>query len=223
MHVAKLSIHGNSLIGLYLVALEDAILVGPEVPESAEAIITEVFNLPIVRVSIAGTSLLGAFVATDGKKLAVPHIIFPEEEKKLADANITFQKIGTNNTCLGNNIVVTTKGMVVNPELEEEAVAQLTSFFEVPVHLLTATDTTTIGSFIKHNGSRGLVGPDFSSDYLKTLANQLGLELTSGTVNMGSAQVASGLVVNSKGFLIGEISGGHEVVNADQAFGYIDG
>lgn len=223
MHVAKLSIHGNSLIGLYIVALENVVLVGMDVPESAEKTISEVFDLPILRLSIAGTSLLGAFIATNGQKVAVPDIIFPDEEQKLMDANVVFEKIHTKNTCLGNNLVVTASGMVVNPELEQEAISALTSFFSVPVHLATTKDTTTIGSFIAHNGSLGLIGPEFSEEYVNTLNNQLGLKLISGTVNMGSAQVASGIVVNSKGFLIGDISGGPEVVNADQAFGYIEG
>jgi len=35
---------------------------------------------------------------------------------------------------------------------------------------------------------------------------------------MGSTQVRSGIAVNDNGMIIGELSGGPEVVNADEAF-----
>ena len=41
-------------------------------------------------------------------------------------------------------------------------------------------------------------------------------------VNMGGVQVSSGVAVNNKGFVIGTMSGGPEVMNADQALGFID-
>ena len=75
---------------------------------------------------------------------------------------------------------------------------------------------------LAHNGRFGLVTNEIRQKDLEHLETFLGLELTGGSVNMGSTYIASGLAVNKNGFIMGQGSGGPELINADQAFGYIE-
>jgi len=43
------------------------------------------------------------------------------------------------------------------------------------------------------------------------------LNITTGTVNMGNPFVGSGILCNDKGFVIGDMSGGPEIMNAEEA------
>ena len=220
MHVDKLAINGSSLVGLYILPLDDVVLVGHDVPESYDKNLEEIFSAPIRRISIAGTSLLGAFLATDGHNLLVPHIIFPHEEEAIKD--LSYCKIQTNHTCLGNNIVFTEKGMLVNPELEADVRKQLTETFKIPIADITINDVPTIGSLLAHNGKHGLITNEVTQSQLEQLEEFLGITLMGGSVNMGATHISSGVAVNKKGFVIGEISGGPEIINADQAFGFLE-
>ncbi|MCA9477763.1 MAG: translation initiation factor IF-6 [Nanoarchaeota archaeon] len=220
MHVEKMDINGSSLVGLYVVPLDEVVLVGHDVPESLDKTLEEVFGVPVRRISIAGTSLIGAFLATDGHNLLVPHILFPHEEEAIKD--LSYCRIETNHTCLGNNIVFTEKGMLVNPDLEPHVRKQLEETFHIPVGDITINEVPTIGSLLAHNGTHGLITNEVTQAQLEQLQDFLGLELTGGSVNMGATHISSGVAVNKNGFIIGESSGGPEIINADQAFGFLD-
>lgn len=218
MKITKLGIGGNGLVGLYILPLDNIVLVGPEIPESLYEELERIFGAPILSTTVAGTGLLGVFCATNGEVLAVPSIIFSHEEDALKKAGVVYHKIPGSLTCLGNNIVVTKKGMLVNPSYEQEALDALANAFDVPVKTYMLEDAPTIGSFVAHNSSSALVSHDFTEEQIKELENFLGLSITTGTINMGSTQVRSGIAVNNNGMIIGELSGGPEVVNADEAF-----
>lgn len=220
MHVEKLDINSSSLVGLYVVAMDDVVLVGHDVPESLHKTLQEVFRAPVRRISIAGTSLIGVFLATDGHHLLVPHIIFDHEEEAIKD--LSYCKVQTNHTCLGNNIVFTKKGMLVNPDIEEDVRKQLEETLKIPVGDITIDDVPTIGSLVAHNGTHGLITNEISQSQLEQLQDFLGIHLVGGSVNMGATHIASGVAVNKHGFIIGASSGGPEIINADQAFGFLE-
>ena len=220
MRVAKLSINGNSLVGLYIVPLSDIVLVGQEVPESFDKTIAEVFNAPVLRITLAGASLIGMFAATDGDHLLIPSIVFEHEEKILEEHNISYTKIQTTLTCLGNNIFFHKNAILVNPDFEDEIIKGLMETFQRPVHKMAIGEITTIGSLLVARENHGLVSHDINQKEFDFLTKTLGMQLMTGTVNMGSIQIASGIAVNKNGFIIGEQSGGPEIVNADEALGF---
>ncbi len=222
MHVTTLQVQGNSLVGLYMVPLDNIVLVGVEVPVLADKNLEEIFGTKIIRLTIAGTSLLGVFLATDGEKLLVPHIIFPHEEEILKKNNIPYIIVPSDMTCLGNNIIATKKGILVNPQYDKASVDIIERFFEREVKELEIGEILTIGSLIANNDTHGLISYDVAEETIKDMEKFLGLQIATGTVNMGSTQIRSGLAVNNKGFVIGQSSGGPEIMNADQALGFIE-
>lgn len=222
MHVSKLDINGNGLVGLYILPLDSVVLVGPEVPTNEYSLLEEIFNAKVLPISIAGTSLLGVFLATDGEKLLVPSIIFDHEKEILDKSQIPYLIVQTNNTCLGNNLAFTKKGLICNPAFEKSAIDSIISFLDVPVHL-SDMENPVVGSLIAHNSTHGLVSHDLTDVQITFLSKILDLKLMPGTVNMGAPQVSSGIAVNDKGFVIGSFSGGPEIMNADVALGFIDG
>ncbi len=222
MHVAKLNIQGNSLVGLYVVPMDDVVLVGPEVSKKERRLISDVFKVDVVQITIAGTGLIGVFAATNGKTLVVPDIIFSHEELALEKAGVHFVKIKTTLTCLGNNIVASKKGVLLNPNFEDSALEQLQDAFNLPFKIFSLNDIPTIGSFIVCNNNYGLCSHEFSDESINEMEKHLGIKITTGTVNLGSTQIKSGIAVNDVGFLIGDSSGGPEIINADEAFGFLD-
>jgi len=220
MHVSQFDFRGSGLVGLYVLATEKVVLVGHEVSENDYNKLEEIFQAPVIAMSVAGTGLLGVFMATNGEKILVPSIIFDHEEEILKKNGIDYQKVNTELTCLGNNIIANENGALVNPEFGKKIVDQITDFFETPTRAFSINNAPTVGSFLVHNGKKGLVSPDISDDEAREIEEFLGIELTAGTVEMGASQVRSGIAANSHGYIIGRHSGGPELVNADRAFGF---
>ena len=52
--------------------------------------------------------------------------------------------------------------------------------------------------------------------------DNLKLKITRGTINFGSPYVRAGLVCNSNGFIVGDMSGGPEIQNVDESLGFIE-
>lgn len=222
MHVAKLHIQGNSLVGLYIIAMKDFIIVGPEVPDRYDSDLEDIFDAKVVRTTIAGTSLVGIFAVSNGKELLVPHIILEHEEKVLKENNISFHKIISNLTCHGNNIVANKHSAIINPEYEEEAAKQIKSALGTDIFPATINDAPTVGSFMVAHDTCGLVSHNVSDSEFDNIAKHLQIDLDSGTVNMGSTTIGSGVVSNNSGFVIGDISGGPELVNTDEVLGFLN-
>lgn len=221
MHVSKLNIQGNSLVGLYILPLSTAVLAGPELSERDVKIVEEVFKVPVIQSTIAGTGLWGVFAATNGKALVLPHIIFDHEEAVLKEAGIEYTKIKTNLTCLGNNLVVSKKGVLLNPSFEDSAMQALQDAFTSPFKVYSLGEIQTIGSYVVCNSTHGLCSHEFTDEQIGEMESHLGVKLTTGTVNLGSTQIRSGVVASDNGFVIGESSGGPEIINADEALGFL--
>lgn len=218
MGVAKISIEGNSLVGVYAVALDNVVLIGESVSPYTEKEIVTALGVPAVRLTIAGTSLIGVFISTDKKKVIVPHIIFDHEREVLEKNNIEYLVVNSTLTCLGNNMVCTKKGCIYNPAYEPDVIQRVAEFLDVDTRPYQFVDNPTVGSFVVHNGQRGLVSNELNEKEIHELELFLGLRLHPGTVNMGASQVSTGITANANGFIIGDASGGPEVVNADEAF-----
>lgn len=221
MHVSKLQIDGNSLVGLYVVALNDIVFVAPSVTDDQRKILGEVFQVPVQELTIAGTGLLGVFMATNGRDVIVPSIIFDHEKEILSKSGVSYHIFKTVQTCLGNNVVATTTGALISPSFTGEEQKALSEMLGVPLQTAMLGEATAIGSYIVCAGERGLASYEFSDEDLDKYELVLGVKLDTGTVNLGSTQIRSGLACNKNGFIIGDQSGGPEVVHADEALGFL--
>ncbi|MFH1173533.1 MAG: translation initiation factor IF-6 [archaeon] len=218
-----LSFYSNPNIGLYGFCTDSYCLLGNDVPEEAARQIGKELNVPIHRLNIAGTSMLGVFLVGNNHTLLVPDIAFPDELKRLEQYNLPYQLIKTKFTCLGNNIIMTDKAALVNKELPKELVQQIRDSVNIPVQQAKIADVFSIGSMAAHNRKGMLVSHDITDDEYAFLADLFKLPITTGTVNFGNAYISSGVLVNRHGLVIGAMSGGPELVNAEQAFGFTEG
>ena len=56
----------------------------------------------------------------------------------------------------------------------------------------------------------------------KVVEELLDIKCDESTVNMGSPYIRSGMLCNNNGFVIGDASGGPEVVNVDEELGFLE-
>ncbi|USN45252.1 MAG: translation initiation factor IF-6 [Candidatus Woesearchaeota archaeon] len=221
MHVKPLNFSGNPTIGLYGFATDRFVILGPEVPEEIREDIERILQVPVLTTTIIGTSLVGAFLSGTEEKLLVPSIIDKKELEKLHTLPCDVFVLKTKLTCLGNNILIGKKAVLIHPEFPESIRKEIETFLGKPTQYFTYEHIEAVGSIAVINGNKGLFASILPDEELVALEKLLGVEITTGTVNKGNPFVRSGIIANKHGFVIGSLSGGPEITNADEALGFL--
>jgi translation initiation factor 6 len=220
MHVLITSFYGNPNVGLYGYCTEEYCLLGTEVPEEKVQQIAKTLNVPTYQLTIAGTSLLGVFLAGNSNTLLVPDIAFDHEIHKIKELHIPFTIIKTRHTCLGNNIIANDKCAFLHPDYKERERQQIAEALQVPIMTFEAKQFRTPGSLIVTNPKGMLISDALDDETIDVVTQGLAVPAMLGTVNLGSSYVKSGILTNGNGFIMGDTSGGPEVVDAEKALGF---
>lgn len=216
-HVLIANFNNNPNVGLYGYATDKYCLIGREVPETLHKKIAEVLSVKTISMTIAGTSLLGVFLNGNNKILLVPSIVFPQELELLKKHKIKYKVIDTKYTCLGNNMIITDNAGIISKDYGVRESRQISEALGFDVIIAKIANHNTLGSLAVHNKNGILCHHDILESEAKLLKKVLKVEINTGTVNMGNPFVGSGILCNSKGMIIGDASGGPEILNADQA------
>ncbi|MEM4637844.1 MAG: translation initiation factor IF-6 [Candidatus Woesearchaeota archaeon] len=216
-HILITNFNGNPNVGLYGFANDKYCLIGREVPEKLYKKIEEILDVKVIPITIAGTSLIGVFLNGNNKTLLVPNIIFENEIEILRKNKIKYNIMNTKYTCLGNNMVINDNGAIISPDYGSREINQINDSLGVNMISSKIANHKTVGSLIAHNKKGLLCHNDLNENDAKTLKKILRLKITTGTINMGNPFIRSGILCNSKGMIIGDFSGGPEIMNAEEA------
>jgi translation initiation factor 6 len=220
MHVIKASFRGNPNIGLYMYTTDTYCLVGPDIPEEEYERIAATLEVPVHRFTIAGTGLLGVFLVGTSSMLLVPSIISDRERAVLEKLSIPYTVITTDLTALGNNVLCNDHGCLVSDEYtpaDQTAIGKALGLAVKPFHL---GEVTVVGSCAYATNTGCLLHRGALPFEEEMVADTLQVPVTLGTVNLGNPYIKSGVVANAFGFLVGELSGGPEIMNAEEAFNH---
>lgn len=226
-HVDTLTLKGENNIGLLIYANDKFALVPKSTEEKDIAKIKDILKVPCYKVSIAGTPLIGVFLAGTNNKILVPEIIFTkelDELKKIGKEHDTeFIVFETELTCLGNNILISNNKALINPDYPENEIKKLEKLLGLKVTPTMIADVEIVGAavVINHNKKRALVHREALTKDLKLIEKTFSVKAETGSVNMGSPYIKSGIVCNKNGFLMGTESGGPEITNADEVLGFL--
>src|SRR3989338_10491179 len=92
---------------------------------------------------------------------------------------------------------------------------------DVPLKPGNIATLDIVGSCAAVNAGYCLVNKHITPEEQAYIEELLGVVCTTGTLNMGSPFIRSGIICNKNGFVTGNASGGPEITNADQALGYL--
>lgn len=221
MHILRTNINGNPNVGLYGYCTDDYCLLGQEVPEDKAEEIGKVLQVPVHCLTMCGTSLIGVFVNGNSNTLLVPKIAFDYELKKLDKLKIPYKTVDVKLTALGNNLLCNDDGCLANPDFSADEKKRIRQALGVKVVPGKIAGLGTVGSVAALNNTKCLVHRDITHAERRAIEQLLNIECEPSTVNMGSPYIRSGMLCNNKGFVIGDASGGPEVVNVDEEMGFL--
>lgn len=226
MHVMKASYQGNPNVGLFAWANDKLCLVGAGFKKHDLHDMAEILKVPIHQVSVCNTDLIGVFCAGNNRCLILPSLVTESEElhiKKIcSEAGMQCIVVSTLLTALGNNILCNDQGVLVNPEFSARVKKEIRQGLGVRLNPGTIALHEITGSLCVIRKDKALVCSRILDTEEAKLKELLGVECTHATLNFGSQNLRSAIILNNNGFIVGDMSTGVEITTADEVLGFLN-
>ncbi|MBI5393437.1 translation initiation factor IF-6 [Candidatus Woesearchaeota archaeon] len=221
MHVIKTSYNGDPNIGLMVFANDKFCLVGSLATDKLVKELHQVFQVPVHRITLCGTDLIGVFCVGNNHMILLPSIVFDYELEILDELKIKYTIIDSRLTALGNDILCNETVAYVNPEFSDEARKTIKKALHVELKEGTIAELENVGSLAVISKNKMVVHSDATDEEIELLGKIFSAEITKGSVNFGSPYIRSGSVANKHGFAIGKLSTGIEIATMDEGLGFL--
>lgn len=215
----RVDYNSNPNIGILAVANDSVAIVPRDAPESFVEAARKALEVEVIRTNLCRTSLIGAMLAINNNGAVVSDHAERSEVEALEGAGLNVAVVKEKHNALGNLILASDEGAVVFKGLRKSTKRAVEETLDCDV-----TETTSLGRF-RTVGSVGvatrrgvLLHPSLGEAELELVEEALGVKADIGTVNMGVGFVKTGLVVNSRGALLGSETTGPEIMRIQDTF-----
>jgi translation initiation factor 6 len=213
---------GDPHIGIFCRVLEEIAVVPPNASEEFCSALKAALDVELVRTTIQGSGIIGSLLAGNSRAVVVSNLATPEEIRVLEDYREVYRLEGTMNAA-GNVILANDRFAAVHPEMEPDVIEDLKSHLGVEVIRMTLGGIKTVG-MAGYATNRGvLVHPRATQKELARLETVTDLPIGTGTINMGTGLVGTGLLANSRGYIAGIATSGFELGRIADVFGFVEG
>ena len=214
----KARFNGDPNIGLYSFANNKFCLLGLDPGKAVKAKTELTLNTKTKFTTIAGTELIGLFVAGNNNGIIVPKIIEDDELanlRKILDINVSV--IDAKDTALGNLVLCNDNGCIV-PEKLKKHMKDISDALCCDVEMGKIADLEVLGSAAVANNNGCLCHRDATDEDMKHIQDLLKVKTDVGTSGYGSPFIRSGIIVNSNGVVFSELSTGPEIGRFEEVF-----
>lgn len=219
----RLDIYNTVNLGAYCFTNDNFTLLPFDISLKDSETITDTLETKAFRTTIAGSPLIGILITGNNNGVLVPHIITDNELNFLEEVFGRVEILKSKMTALGNVILANDYAALVHPELETDALKIIKKVLGVEVRRGKIAGYPTVGSVAVVTNKGLLAHPDASDDELKFLSEFFSVEADAGTVNKGSGYIKLGVLVNTRGAVVGGDTTGFEIARIEQVFKIIRG
>ena len=177
--------------------------------------------MKLVELNIADASIIGSLLAFNSKGAVVTDFADSKAIKIVIGQGLDICVIRDKYNAAGNDILVNDNGALVHPDLMDKSMENIEKTLGVPVYRGTIGSLKTVGMAAVVTNKGLLCHPKVSDDEKRLLEKVFNVDVMIGTVNHGSPVIGSGLVANSKGAIIGNLTTGIEMGRIEEALGFI--
>lgn len=217
--IRRLNFFGNPNVGVYAFATDKFAIVPRKLRKRTRSMIEEILGVPVVGTDIGQSRIIGVLIAANSNGICVPTYTMDNEIDFLKqELNIPVERVPTNLTALGNNILCNNKRALVNPEMERSSRNFISDILEVEVVAGLIDERSTVGSTSVITEKGILLPPVKNKEELHWIEEVFGVPVSIGTINGGIKFVGSGLIANSYGAIAGLSTTGPELARVGMAF-----
>ncbi len=196
---------GNPNIGVFAVASESLALVASNATPEFIKDLEEALGVQTVTTTASGSFVVGSLVAMNSNGAVVTGMMDESEFERIS-AIIPCMRLDEPANAAGNNILVNDNGAIVNPEYTDQTIGELEDFLGVECVKSSIGDSVTVGSVCRATNKGCICYMDASDQEMELIHDVLKVEPYKTTVNHGSRMLGAGVIANSKGALVGDIT-----------------
>jgi translation initiation factor 6 len=218
-HFLKTDFNGDPNIGLYGFATDKYCLLGTDFNPKVKKRADEILNVPVLTVPLFGSTLIGLFASGNSKGIVITKLVEKHElaKLKLALPDVNVLVLKSISTALGNLILCNDRGCLI-PEKFLEHRKEIADALDCEVAVGTVAGTELVGSAATASNIGCLCHHETGEDEAKRLEELLKVKVDVGTVACGCPFIKSGLIVNSNGVIISDMSTGPELGRIAEVF-----
>lgn len=207
---------GNPNLGVFSCVSESFAFIASNLGDEYVAEIEEVLGVKGVKTSVAGSFVVGSLMAVNSNGAIVSGLA---EDKELAVISEHLPVALLNDTlnAAGNNILANDFGAIVNPEIDDRSLREVEDALGVECVRGTIAGVGTVGSVCRATNKGAAVHPGATEADMRLIKDVLKVEAMRTTLNHGCRTLASCVLANSKGAVIGDLSTPIEVGKLEDA------
>lgn len=221
-HFAVLDFDENPNLGVFCRTNDKIAFIRKGLAKKVKNFVVNALDVDLVELSIADATIIGSLIAMNSKGAVVTDFIDDESLKIIKDQGFEICVIKDTLNAAGNDILVNDKGAIVHPDIMDKSIKEIKDILKVPVYRGTIASLKTVGMTAVVTNKGLLCHPKVTEEEKHHLEKVFDVNAMIGTVNHGSPIIGSGLVANTKGAIIGNLTTGIEMGRIEEALGFLD-
>ena len=217
-----LDFNENPNVGVFARTNDDVVFIRKGLTKKVKKKVVDALDVKLVEIGISDASIIGSLLSFNSSGAVVTDFVDKETIKAIESEGFKVCVIQDKLNAAGNDILVNDNGCLVHPDMKDKSIEKIKDIFGVSVRRGTIADLKTVGMQAIVTNKGLLCHPKVSDDEKLVLEKVFDVPVMIGTVNHGSSVIGSGLVANTKGAVIGNLTTGIEMGRIEEALGFLD-
>jgi translation initiation factor 6 len=217
-----LDFNENPNVGIYSRANDSFVFVQPSLPKKTKHLIGKTLGVKVLEICIADSTIIGSLLTCNSHGAMITAFANKETIRSIEQLGLRVFPIKDVINAAGNDILTNDNGALVHPDLKSSTVKKISDILGVPVQKGTIASLGTVGMAAVVTNKGCLCHPKTSEEERKQLEKVFDVDVMIGTVNHGFSMIGSGLVANSKGAIIGNMTTGIEMGRIEESLGFLE-
>jgi translation initiation factor 6 len=210
----------NPNVGVFCKTNDEIAFIRRKLTKKIKRKIISALDVDLIEINISDASIIGSLLAFNTKGAVVADFIDDENLKIIKNQGLELRIIKDRFNAAGNDILVNDNGALVHPNFDNVTITEMEKTFNVPVHRGTIGSLKTVGMAAVVTNKGLLCHPKVTDREKLQLEKIFNVDVMIGTVNHGVPLIGSGLVANSKGAIVGNLTTGIELGRIEEALNF---
>ncbi len=220
--IERVNYRGNPNLGVFMRANDNIALVPEGCTDSFSTVLKRSLEVEVFKCQISGTSLNGAMIAMNNNGIVLPKNAYKEEIKALKSLGINVGVLDDKYTALGNLILVNDNGGIITPNFTKKSKKRIEETLDIEVESTMIADFRTVGAIGAATNKGAVIHPMVNEGDIELVESLLKVYVDVGTINRGVGFVRTGIVANSQGAVMGQLTTGPEIARIEDVFGFLE-
>jgi translation initiation factor 6 len=216
-----ISFGGDTNIGVFCRVFDDIAVVPPSAPVEFREALAGLLDVEVLVTTIQGSEIVGSLLTGNNRGFVVSGLISEKELTSLKEYREVLL-LERNMNAAGNIILTNDSLTCIHPDLPVSVAGRIGEILGTPVTRLSFAGIRTVGMAAVATNRGIMVHPRTARQELAMLEGITDLPIGTGTVNMGSGLVGTGLLANRNGYLAGIGTSGYELGRIEDIFGFLE-